>query len=224
LGYTRVIPYNDIDPSLKQLNIGKTNKSVYYKYQVNPANLHLEFIKYHGISEVFPYEACMRPVAANQILAYEFEKLRTSHLPFITFHKPRYDNSHVDFHVNDFKIQEKTASRRNRKTGYIADIRRTFNKRSQDYPSYDEGMNDFYWINLLDRKIFYIIPEKELIDRGFVYSQNITIDKRSALYISESNDNWYTKYKFNYDNPDEERLKNCLVSNKLIDKNYKLIL
>ena len=37
-------------------------------------------------------------------------------------------------------------------------------------------MNDFYWINIPDSNLFYIIPEITLYKRGFIqYDENLNI-------------------------------------------------
>ena len=38
------------------------------------------------------------------------------------------------------------------------------------------NMNDFYWINIPDSNLFYIIPEITLYKRGFIqYDENLNI-------------------------------------------------
>jgi len=66
--------------------------------------------------------------------------------------------------------------------------------------SYEEGDNDLYWLHCKNRK-FYVIPEKELIDNGY-------IGNKLNLYVSPTNENteWCNKYLFDYDNIDKERL------------------
>jgi hypothetical protein len=55
-------------------------------------------------------------------------------------------------------------------------------------------------------KTFYLIPECALIERNLVGS-----DKRKNLYISSIIDDWYSQYKFDYDNIDKERLLNMIL-------------
>ena len=68
--------------------------------------------------------------------------------------------------------------------------------------SYQEGDNDLCWLHCKNRK-FYVIPEKELIEHGYIGKYC-----KQHLYVSPTNSNteWCNKYLFDYDNVDKERL------------------
>ena len=72
--------------------------------------------------------------------------------------------------------------------------------------SYQKGDNDFYWLNLNNKKDFYIIPEHELLTRNI-----INIDRTTSIYLTPNsttgNNNWANKYLFDYTKMDEEKLK-----------------
>ena len=75
--------------------------------------------------------------------------------------------------------------------------------------SYQQGDNDFYWLNVNNKQHFYVIPEHELISRNY-----INIDKRSSISLNpnskKGNNIWANEYLFDYTNitkMDEEKLK-----------------
>ena len=75
--------------------------------------------------------------------------------------------------------------------------------------SYQKGDNDFYWLNVNDKKYFYIIPEDELIIRNY-----INVDKTTTITLTpnskKGNNIWANEYLFDYTNIteiDEQKLK-----------------
>lgn len=74
---------------------------------------------------------------------------------------------------------------------------------------YEEGDNDFYWLNCKNKK-FYVIPEYALIKNGFVGKGCI----KEKLYVSPTNTNtdWCSEYLFDYENVDKEKLLKVINS------------
>ena len=75
--------------------------------------------------------------------------------------------------------------------------------------SYKNGDNDFYWLNLNNKKHFYIIPENELLTRNY-----INTDKQVKIILNPDAKNgknsWANEYLFDYTNLTEidiQRLK-----------------
>ena len=68
---------------------------------------------------------------------------------------------------------------------------------------YEEGDNDFYWLNCKNGK-FYVIPEDALLINGHIGKEC----KKEKLYVSPTNENteWCNEYLFDYNNVDKERL------------------
>ena len=77
---------------------------------------------------------------------------------------------------------------------------------------YDVGDNDFYWLNVDNKKTFFVFPEQKFIDRGIIGSSKkntffkITL-KEKIHKISE----WILPYMFDYENIDRERLLALLM-------------
>lgn len=77
---------------------------------------------------------------------------------------------------------------------------------------YDKGDNDFYWIHLNDWRLFYVIPEAELIKHGYIADGTNEGHKHIGIYPKLYNKNpkknsWITEYEFDYHNIDSNRLK-----------------
>ena len=81
--------------------------------------------------------------------------------------------------------------------------------RKKNTKSYDIGDNDYYWLNADDKKLFYVLPEKILIEKGYIgYNGN---KKQLKINPRETTHNqWIQPYKFNY------------TSFELVDKNRLL--
>ena len=91
------------------------------------------------------------------------------------------------------------------------DNSRTILKVKQKFKQYDIGDNDFYWLNSDNKKNFFIIPEKILIDKGLVgnNSDNNPIQlKVSVTNPLHKRSEWLNPYMFDYENIDQERLLN----------------
>jgi hypothetical protein len=65
------------------------------------------------------------------------------------------------------------------------------------------GDADFYWLDVPNKKDFYIIPENELIERKY-----INIDKHKSIYLNPESDDklWCKAYLFDYTNPDFDKI------------------
>ena len=79
----------------------------------------------------------------------------------------------------------------------------------QNQIQYDIGDNDFYWLNCDNKKTFFVVPEKILIDKGVVGNR---IDKKSIFLkitikeVLHKISNWLQPYMFDYENIDKDRL------------------
>lgn len=63
------------------------------------------------------------------------------------------------------------------------------------------NMNDYYWLHIPDTDLFYIIPEADLYNNGFIHNPNNDSNTKFNLTIKiylESS--WYHKYQYNYKN------------------------
>jgi hypothetical protein len=74
----------------------------------------------------------------------------------------------------------------------------------QNQIQYDIGDNDFYWLNCDNKKTFFVIPKKILLDKGLVGN-----DKKS-MFLKITMGVGLQPYMFDYENIDKERLLTIL--------------
>lgn len=74
---------------------------------------------------------------------------------------------------------------------------------------YHIGDNDFYWLNCEDKKLFFVIPEGALIERGIIGNETTTYQRQFKIKMQNplhKNSQWLTPYMFDYENVDKARL------------------
>ena len=87
------------------------------------------------------------------------------------------------------------------------------NNGKQNKIQYSNGDNDFYWLNSERKDFFLVIPEKALIEHGYIGNEN----KEKHILKITFNDilhhkiNWLQPYLFNYKSINEEINKNYLL-------------
>jgi len=94
--------------------------------------------------------------------------------------------------------------RKNRKNTYIFGLTKSKGRvdKKIQHIQYEVGDNDFYWLNPEGKKYFYVIPEKLLVENGFICNT-----KKIVLHCSlTAKDAWYNNYLFEYENIDKDRL------------------
>lgn len=105
----------------------------------------------------------------------KYISLRKEKITFLNFEDaPNY--SVVDFKVNGLKVQEKIATKDHNQ--YIVCLHKSRGKNKK--VPYDKGDNDVYWFHLDDWRLFYVIPESVLIEKGHITDG----DKVGNAYIS----------------------------------------
>jgi hypothetical protein len=114
-----------------------------------------------------------------------------------------------DFTVNGFRVQEKVCSKNKNENGTRFGLNKSnssINGKTQ-HISYQQGDNAFYWLNLNNKKHFYIIPEYELLTRNIINNDkwsSITLNPNSKRKYKNC---WANEYLFDYTKIDEEKLK-----------------
>ena len=195
--------------SLQKISIG-INRSVYDYACVD--NL-VDMFNYWYNKNIYniTFEKGNTPQSKNAQLEYEYVKLREDTIKFINFTSNTMDGLVYDFKINDLKIQEKVCTPK--RNSYFVSIKknggfRDGEKRKQMHIPYHSGDNNFYWFNLQDRNTFYVVPEIELINRGFI----TTSDSKGKKYLQFSTNNyWLNSYKFYYGTINEECNKGKLM-------------
>jgi len=191
--------------SLQRITIGIKKSKYDNKYVDNLVDSFNYWYKKNVYNITF--ETGNTPQSKTARLEYEYVKLRESIINFLEF-----DHNELDGLVYDFKIQEKVCtpfrkthvSTIHKNGGWVHDG----TKRKQTYIPYCEGDNDYYWFNLQDKNTFYVVPEIELIDRGFITTKD---NKGKTNITISSNEHWLHCYKFYYDTISENVNKEELM-------------
>lgn len=196
-----LIPYQEVN-GLK--TIGVAQKSKYNKYEVTSENLTEKLTIYYNSIIKFDFNTLNTPTSKSQQQEQGYRNLRESKIDFIEFTNNHVEGLVYDFKIGDKKVQEKVGSIvHNNPNSFLFNlIKKCRSDGKSKNQSYGEGDNDLYWLHCKNGK-FYVIPEKELIDNGFIGN-----DCKEHLYVSPTNENteWCNKYLFDYDNVDKERL------------------
>ena len=197
------IPYSDIEGIT---TIGIASKSKYNKYEISEYNIIENLNYYYENIPLFSYNELNVPKSHTQIQELFYKNLREQKITFLSFTHTSCEGTPYDFKVNNLKIQEKVGTimknNINSMQFHLSKSGGRVNGKCTHIP-YNLGDNDFYWLNCKN-KDFYVIPEKELCERGFL--------NKTTLYISPTNSNtsWTKTYKFNYDNINESKLMKLL--------------
>ena len=134
-----------------------------------------------------------------------YRKLRENKLNNIKFEYPEVNQCVYDFKINNYKIQEKKAFMKSQRNYMMVMLSK--NKGGINNIPYDKGDNDFYWVNLPDYEIFYIIPEKNLIDKQIISTET----KKGKRYLSFAVSNkWVDNYRYSYDEYNINEIVNFL--------------
>ena len=206
-----LIPENIIGNQQK-VSIGY-NKSKYNIYKVTKDNIINKLNELYVITSKFNYEILNTPNCIYQQREKEFRKYREEKINFIKFNYENMEGTVYDFKIGDFKIQEKVTIISNDKCRFQLCKNNGIINNKRNQIQYDNGDNDFYWLNCDNKKTFFVIPEKILIDRGIIgnnidkKSQFIKITIKEILHIKSS---WLQHYMFDYENIDKDKLLNIL--------------
>jgi hypothetical protein len=207
-----LIPENIIE-NQKKVSIGYY-KSKYNIYKINKENISDRLNEYYYNTTKFSFEKLDTPNNIYQQREKEFRKFREEKINFIKFDYDFMEGTVYDFKIKNLKIQEKVTkiNEENKCTFQLCKNNGRKNKK-QNQSQYDIGDNDFYWLNCDNKKIFFVIPEKILIDKGVVGNNNdkkITFFKIIIKDILNKQSSWLQPYMFDYENIDKERLLSIL--------------
>jgi hypothetical protein len=194
----------DLVKDLAGFQIVEKDNTKYFKFKINVDDLseHL-FKKYESLPK-FTLDIINIPITDLMKQEQEFRKLREQKLDFIKFERPHMNCMVYDFKINNYKIQEKVISNNNHVYLHKSD---GANKKK----AYNRGDNDFYWIHLKDKRYFYVIPEKILIDHEFITTETQIgksglIIHASPYYKDPTKNKWINDYIYDYENLNKEKL------------------
>jgi hypothetical protein len=199
------------------INIGG-KKSIYDVYEV--VDIQDSFQKAYDLFPKKQLSEINSPISPAQQQEQQYRRLREQYLPFLSFVYSIVDGDVTDFVLGRWKIQEKVASRhvRNGKfKSYVVMLHRSNNK------FYQKGQNDSYWVAIPDSSTVYIIPERVLIERGYIHDPSSPRSKyKTALSLypqgvrSESNlSGWANDYMFDYTKLTKHHLESFMECGKM---------
>jgi hypothetical protein len=208
-----LMPENIIENQTK-VSIGY-KKSKYNIYKINKNIISDRLNEYYYNTSKFSFEKLDTPNCIYQQREKEFRKFREKKINFIKFDYDNMEGTVYDFKIGNLKIQEKvTKMCENNKCIFQLCKNNGRINGKQNQIQYDIGDNDFYWLNCDNKKSFFVIPEKILIDKGLVGNNN---DKKSIFFkitikeVLYKLSNWLQPYMFDYENIDKERLLSILM-------------
>ena len=188
-------------------------KSKNDEFEITKDTIHEKITHYYNTFPKYDFETTDIPISKNQKLEYEYRKLREKTITCLTFIRNERQGLVYDFMINNLKIQEKVISKKKNENGTAFQLKKSNGRMNgggggvKQCTSYKTGDNDFYWLNVNNKKHFYIIPEKELIDRKYMNT-----DKKTIIYLipdskRECKNSWANEYLFDYTKIDEVKIK-----------------
>jgi hypothetical protein len=203
-----LVPENVITNQIS-ISIGY-NKSKYNIYKINKQDIIDKLHHYYQVTSKFTFDKLDTPGCIYQQREKEFRKYREEKIDFIKFEYENKEGTVYDFRIGNLKIQEKVTktSEDNKCAFQLCKNNGTINKK-QNQIQYDIGDNDFYWLNSDNRKTFFVIPEKVLIDKGLLGNRpnkKRMFFKITIQYPLHKMSAWLQPYMFDYENIDKDRL------------------
>jgi hypothetical protein len=191
------------------------NKSKYDLNEVTKDDILSTLNDYYKTMKKFSFELIDIPISDNQKTEQVYRKYRESKISFLEFEYPKFQGCVYDFTVNNYKVQEKVGTHYSNKNSIAFSLHKNNGKTDgkRQLTSYKKGDNDFYWLNLPDKKHFYVIPEQVLIDQKYID----TIKKTTLIINLNAKAAWISPYKFDYENLDKGKLKAVFSKHKKED-------
>lgn len=190
---------SEVVKGLSTLSIGaKTSK--YQPYEIALSELSNKLMEFYYIDAICEKNTKAKfniPVSEQQRREQEYRRVREDAFPSLSFQYPEQEKLCYDFIVNGLKVQEKVATRV-RKRGKL--VEGSFIVNLMSHRAYKYGENDFYWVNIPGKEMFYLIPESELHSNGFLDNPR---HKQLPFYPGkdkpEIKHKWVENYCFRYD-------------------------
>lgn len=208
-----LIPENIIG-NQKKVSIGY-NKSKYNIYKICKDNLINKLNEFYNKTTNFEFDKLNTPTCIYQQREQFFRKYREEKIKFLDFGYDNIEGTVYDFKIKNFKVQEKVAKISDKENRYYFQLCKNNGliNGKQNQIQYDIGDNDFYWLNCDNKKTFFVIPEKALIDKGLIGKNNVKASiffKITVKDLLHKNSSWLQPYMFNYEQVDKERLLTIL--------------
>lgn len=196
------------------LNIGLTDKSKYSSFEESNSTInHCLLAKYRKYKKVSCDEANV-PKSKFQQQEQVYRRKRETEIPFLPYVYPVLDNRVYDFMINNYKIQEKVSSIAKKHSNnpiHVSCLYRSCKGETRQ-KCYNKGDNDFYWIWKKDTDVFYIIPDKELVERKYIQVDGNLDDKKKTFSLAS----WTDKYKYTLGDVDLQEKLTKLFEPRLV--------
>ncbi len=208
-----IIPENIISNQTK-ISIG-INKSRYNIYKVEKENIINKLNELYETTTTYSFQELDSPVSIYQQREKEFRKYRENIIKYINFEYENMEATVYDFKINGLKIQEKVITVRtdNNNLYLFSIVKNNKNKQitNKSHCQYEIGDNDFYWINCDNKQVFFVIPEKILIEKGYVGNINGPIHFSLNPYNLTLKTLWISPYMFDYVSINQQDNKSRLL-------------
>jgi hypothetical protein len=195
-----LIPYEEVKGLT---SIGISAKSKYNQYEVTVETLQDKLLYFYETMHKFDFDTLNTPTSLTQKQEQQYRQIREQNIDFIEFVYPNMEGTVYDFKIGDKKVQEKVGFIcKNNPNSFGFSLNKSDGRINNC--SYKVGDNDLYWLNCKNTSLFYVIPEKILIEKGFIGEGYC----RQHIYISPTNKNteWTKDYLFDYHDLDKARL------------------
>jgi hypothetical protein len=200
-----LIPENIIG-NQKKVSIGYY-KSKYNIYKVTKDTIIDKLNELYNITSKFNYDTLNTPTCIYQQRENVFRKHRQEKINFIQFDYDNMEGTVYDFKIGNLKVQEKVTKMNDNECRFQLCKNNGNKNKKHTQIQYDIGDNDFYWLNCDNKKIFFVIPEKILIDKDIIgNNKNTLFLKITIKEILHTKSSWLQPYMFNYESIDKERL------------------
>ena len=200
----------------KRISIG-SKKSKNAKFHVTNTQAQLQ--KAYDAMTLYGLDSLNDPIAPCQRREQYYRRRREEKLPYLSFEYPERDGLPYDFSVDGVKVQEKVATL-GKNEGYSV-----FLKRKSTGP-YMKGDADLYWINIPDRKWFYLVPDAAMIQYKCVSDGGNDCVGNMTFYPERGSTGakhqWTNKYKFSYDDVTEEEMFKIFLDKDVVPKQIEL--
>lgn len=208
-----IIPENTIH--ITKVDIG-FKKSKYNIYKVTKeSTIENKLHSLYKTTSKYPFNVLDKPINIYQEREQEFRKYREEKINFLKFEYDEMEGTVYDFRIGNYKIQEKVCKMNQDTRRYSFGIYKNNGivDKKRSFCQYDIGDNDFYWLNCEDKKNFFIIPEKILIDRKLIgdKTKKGRITFRFTINGELYKKSWLNDYIFSYDKIAKKRLLKMFI-------------
>jgi len=198
-----LFPYQNVEGLIK-ITIGN-NVSKYNIYEIFEKSIENSIKNYYNILKKFTFDKLNNPINVYQQRELEYRKHREIKIDFLNFNYDEMEGTVYDFKIDELKIQEKIGCKLKTEQIHFGICKSCYTKK---HVQYNIGDNNIYWLNIDDKKHFYVIPESILVEKGFI--GNADKDRIHLKLPSIKNQikkkHWAIEFMFDYENIEKEKL------------------